>query len=154
MQPDHAPPSHWDSLSQNWFCPPMNASPFYSVPGLHPDSTINMNRLSEQAIRGPSGDKPTSRMPPHLNPCAIPSSLPSNYLPSVNGYYSVNPGRQDVMAPRPSPYRLIGNGTAGSEDVERDRMKQLFEKPMSGATGGTALTSAPSFIDRLHFRNG
>ena len=149
MQPDHATPSHWNSLSQNWFRPPMNPSPFFPISGLHSDSTSNMSRLSEQMIHNPSGDKPISRMPAHLNPSAIPS-LPSNYLPTVNGYYSLSPASQDALTSRPIPYRVVEHGAIGAVDAERDYLNQLFEKPKAaGGTGGEIFKHTSSFIDRL-----
>jgi len=93
-----------------------------------------MSRLSEQMIHNPSGDKPISRMPAHLNPSAIPS-LPSNYLPTVNGYYSLSPASQDALTSRPIPYRVVEHGAIGAVDAERDYLNQLFEKPK--AAGGT-----------------
>ena len=139
MQPDHTPPSHWSPISQNWFRSPLNSSSFYAVPGLPSDSTRNMGRLSEHIMHNTTAcDKPSSRMPPHLNPCTLPQSFPSSHFPSVNNYYSLGPGCQDVIASRTNPYRAAEHGAVGAPDMER--FNQLFEKNKSaGATAGKVL---------------
>lgn len=138
MQPDHASSSHWSSFSQNWFRPPMNSSAFFPMPGLDSDPARNMTHLPEQMIRNASSDQPSPRMPPHLSPCTLPSSVTSSFLPpvTVSGYYSLSPEHQDVSASKPSPYRVIEHGAVGTMDLERDYLNHLFKKSKSGASGG------------------
>lgn len=133
MQPtDHTATSPWSSLSQNWFRPTMN-SPFYAVQGMSPDSTRNINRLTEHMMHSPAaGERPTSRMPQHLN--ALPHTFTSSYYPSVNSYYSISPGCQEVGT-RTNPYHVLEHGGAGAADVER--LNQLFEKTKTGGVVGT-----------------
>ncbi|CAH3029131.1 unnamed protein product [Porites evermanni] len=145
MQPtDHTASSPWSSLSQNWFRPTMNSS-FYAVQGMSPDSSRNINRLTEHMMHSPTaGERPTSRMPQHLN--ALPHTFTSSYYPSVNSYYSISPGCQEVGT-RTNPYHVLEHGGAGAADVER--LNQLFEKTKTGGVVGTTDLSP-----RVEDRNG
>lgn len=130
MQPDYNSSSHWPSLSQNWFYPPISSSPYFTMPpSLHPDSMKSTSRFSEQMLHNPPGDKPTTRSP-HLSPCLSPSFPASNYPLAARGssYYSRNPLRQDVLLT--DPYRLVERGTINPH------FNQMFERNANSSVEG------------------
>ena len=130
MQPDYNSSSHWPSLSQNWFYPPISSSPYFGLPpSLHPDSIKNTSRFSEQMLHSPPGDKPATRSS-HLNPCLSPSHPSSNYSLAARGssYYSRNPLRQDVLLT--DPYRLVERGTISPH------FNQMFERTVRSSIEG------------------
>lgn len=136
MQPDHAAPTHWNSSSQSWFPPSMNSHPFFPMPGFHSDPSREISSLPEHTIHNPSGE---FRIPPHQSPCAMQSSLSPNYPTPINGYYSLSPGSQNVMASRPNPHRshVFQHGVVNAVDLEQDYLSQLFEKTKPSVVEGT-----------------
>jgi len=143
MQPDYNSSSHWSSLSQNWFYPPISSSPYFAIPpSLHPDSMKNTSRFSEQMLHNPPGDKPATRSP-HLNPCLSPSYPASNYALGARGssYYSRNPLRQDVLLT--DPYRLVERGAISPH------FNQMFERNANSSIEGIVQISIFSFLSLI-----
>lgn len=112
MQPDYMSSSHWPGLAQNWLYPPLSSPPYFAIPpGLHSDSLKNSSHFTEQMLRSPPGDKPSS-LSPHLSPYVpSPSYPPPSYpLPTRgNTYYPRSPLRRAISPT--DPYRLVERGT-------------------------------------------
>lgn len=136
MQPDfNTTSSHWPGLSQNWFYPPLTSPPYFSMPGLHPDSVRNSSRFSEQMIQDSLGDMTSATRSPRLSPCGLSPSYPaSNYLPTRgNSYYSRSPVRQEVLPSGTSPYRLAEHGPVNTEYFS---FNQMLERETNSSTEG------------------
>lgn len=125
MQPDHPGSSPRNSLTQNWFRTPVASSPFQPVSGLQSDAARAISSSTWQ-LQNLLGD--SSRIQSQQSACAIPTSLPSNYVQSMENYYCFQSFQsQDIVASRRNPNRVVGHEACIVGPTEVDFMQHLLE---------------------------